>query len=65
MEPSGGTRDPGRLAIGSITVLAWSADEQGVVNSVDAGGRTAVLADGTELRLLPRPPLISLSRAGE
>lgn len=41
------------LAVGSMTTLAWSAEQQGVVKSVDSGRPTAVLADGTELWLVP------------
>ena len=41
------------LAIGSMTVLAWGAEQQGMVKSVDGSRRTAVLTDGTELWLVP------------
>ena len=41
------------LTLGSMTVVAWGAEQLGVVRTVDAGRRTAVLADGSELWLLP------------
>jgi len=41
------------LATGSMAVPAWSAEHQGVVKSIDGNRRTAVLADGTELWLVP------------
>ena len=41
------------LTLGSMTVFAWGAEQLGVVKTVDASRRTAVLADGTELWLLP------------
>ena len=41
------------LALGPMTGLAWGAERQGEVKSVDAGRRTATLTDGTELWLMP------------
>ena len=41
------------VALGSSAVPGWSAEQQGVVKSVDTSRRTAVLTDGTELWLVP------------
>jgi hypothetical protein len=41
------------LAPGLMANLAWGEEQLGVVKSVDSGRRTAVLADGTRLWLVP------------
>jgi len=41
------------LAVGPMTALSWGAETQGVVKSIDGGRRTVMLADGTELWLVP------------
>jgi hypothetical protein len=50
MTPSAETRDPdARRWVDHV--LAWSVEQRGVVKTVDASRRAAVLADGTEIWL--------------